>query len=331
MVSLTYFDYKREVENLKTDIFAQMRLCSFDLKCPKFELDFEQKSDVKPIFLYENSDGLVSYFQFLNQKDRLLSIKYPIEKFNQEKIEVLSSIAFKFLLYEIILAFISFLFSYYSLKPIKNALITIEEFIKDILHDVNTPITTIALNSALLVKDEKNSKKIEKINKAIKKIVSIQDNLKSYLAKMPTQEEEFDLRELIIEQKSFTASIYPNIKWKINNQTIRLKTNRELILRIISNLISNAAKYNKRDGEIIITIIKNKNILLIEDTGKGIKNPSKVFERFYKEGERGTGIGLHIVKKFCNELGIKIDIRSELDRGTIIRLNLSKVSSYYKK
>lgn len=66
--------------------------------------------------------------------------------------------------------------------------------------------------------------------------------------------------------------------------------------------MSNACKYNTRNGKI--TIITRANKVIISNDSHGVKNPSKVFERFYKEGERGLGIGLHIVDKLSNQLGI---------------------------
>ena len=66
-------------------------------------------------------------------------------------------------------------------------------------------------------------------------------------------------------------------------------------------------------------------LLLIKDSGRGIDNVKKVFERYYKESERGLGIGMHIVKKLCDALGIGIRIESEPGKGTIVALDLGKV------
>lgn len=68
---------------------------------------------------------------------------------------------------------------------------------------------------------------------------------------------------------------------------------------------------------------QEKKLLSIKDSGKGIANPSKIFNRFYKEQERGIGIGLHIVKKLCDELKIGIDVKSELGVGTTFTLKLT--------
>ncbi len=302
-----------------------MRLCSFDLQCPEFHVDFKKKDGTKPLFLYETPNGLISYFEFFGSKDTFIAIQYPKEKFHQKKNSILQEMAGEFLLYEILVAILSLLFSFYAISPMKNALITIEEFIKDILHDINTPITTIALNSSLLNQDSKNSEKINKIQHAIKRIMDMQENMRTYLGDMSSQKETFDLRTLLLEQERYCEGVHTDIEWHIDRQTMRLKTNKKLFGRIVTNLLSNALKYNKKNGEVRIHIYPEESILEISDSGVGIKNTDRVFERFYKEQERGTGVGLHIVKKLCDELGIGISVESSVGIGTTFHLNLKNI------
>jgi signal transduction histidine kinase len=119
---------------------------------------------------------------------------------------------------------------------------------------------------------------------------------------------------------------YPNIEFKIDFQNRYILTNRDAFSRIIDNLLTNAAKYNKPDGRVEVSYDSKTDTLHILDTGKGIKNPKRIFDRFYKEQERGLGIGLHIVKKLCEELDIKISVKSELGVGSNFSLNLSKLT-----
>ena len=100
---------------------------------------------------------------------------------------------------------------------------------------------------------------------------------------------------------------------------MQISANRDAIIRILDNLISNAAKYNKTDGEVRVTV--SNETVSIEDTGKGIKNVDKVLQRYYKEQDRGIGLGLHIVNKLCNELNIGMNIHSQINSGTKIILN----------
>jgi signal transduction histidine kinase len=87
--------------------------------------------------------------------------------------------------------------------------------------------------------------------------------------------------------------------------------------------MSNASKYNKDEGTVKV-VLKNK-LLTIEDSGVGIKNPQEIFQRYYKEGNKGIGIGLHIVQKLCEELNINIKVESSLDVGTKFTLDLTKL------
>ena len=59
---------------------------------------------------------------------------------------------------------------------------------------------------------------------------------------------------------------------------------------------------------------------------RSINNPKRIFDRFYKEQDRGIGIGLHIVKKLCDELGIKISVDSKLESSTTFSLDISKLT-----
>jgi len=74
-----------------------------------------------------------------------------------------------------------------------------------------------------------------------------------------------------------------------------------------------------------VNIFLDQQTLMIKDSGIGMLNPSKIFERFYKEQDRGIGIGMHIVKKLCDELSIDIKIESREKNGTEIMLDLSQV------
>ena len=75
----------------------------------------------------------------------------------------------------------SILFSFYALYPLRNALRLTQEFVKDILHDVNTPISTMRLNLSLLQEEIGENNKIKRIERGIENILLLQENLKSHL------------------------------------------------------------------------------------------------------------------------------------------------------
>jgi signal transduction histidine kinase len=125
------------------------------------------------------------------------------------------------------------------------------------------------------------------------------------------------------ERVGFIEMNYKDVMYMVEVPHVVIETNRDAFSRIIDNLLSNAGKYNKKDGKVTIRFLDEK--LIIEDTGKGIINTKRVFERFYKEQERGIGIGLHIVQKLCEELDIDIELDSTVGVGTVFRLNLHKL------
>jgi signal transduction histidine kinase len=106
---------------------------------------------------------------------------------------------------------------------------------------------------------------------------------------------------------------------------------RDLAL-LVRNLIDNAIRYSHRGGQVTIEVDSNDDevTLRISDTGIGIpsRDVSRIFERFYRVDRArsretgGTGLGLAIVKHVVENHGGKIEVESELGRGTTFRIRL---------
>lgn len=114
-------------------------------------------------------------------------------------------------------------------------------------------------------------------------------------------------------------------------QDILINADKEDIHRLFSNLLDNAIKYNKTGGEIEITMRGNEKIVIIKDTGIGIKEQdvSRIFERFYRVDNsrlenniEGSGLGLSIVKHICESYGYKISVKSVFSSGTTFVVTL---------
>lgn len=323
---LFYINYTKETQTLDEQLFSKMRVCSFDLKCEQFKIDFIEAKEQKLYTLYKNENELNSYYPIPNSKKYIMSLNLDAKSYTLELQKLKKSGLWNFFTTLGIVFILSILFSIYALSPLRNALLLTQEFIKDILHDFNTPITSLRLNSAMLKYEIGENEKVERIEQSVENILNLQEHLRSYLHNHSLQKERFDLKTVIQTQIYILEKNYPDIKFNINLKTQYLLTNRDAIIRIIDNLLTNAAKYNKPYGSVDIRYDTASNNLYISDTGKGIKNPKLIFERFYKEQERGLGVGLHIAKKLCDELDIKIGVNSELNRGTEFILNLSKLT-----
>ncbi|WP_457749674.1 sensor histidine kinase [Sulfurimonas sp.] len=321
--ALFILNYQKELQTLDARIFSNMRLCSFSLKCNDFGLDFVPKKKYELYKLYKDNESLSAYFSIPNSKKNSLKVYLPKEKYMQ-KVEILrKSLFVDFLIVVAIIGILSFLFALYALSPLRKALHVTEEFIKDILHDFNTPLATLRLNVSMLGRETGENPKIHRIEKSVQNILNLQANLRAYLQSHATQKEQFDLQKLLKERVALIQSNYQYVHFTVEVRPLSLHVNKDAFTRIIDNLLSNAAKYNKKNGTVLLRC--KDNILQIKDSGKGIKNPQRVFERFYKEQDRGIGIGLHIVQKLCEETVIDISLQSEVNKGTTFSLNLKNI------
>ncbi len=317
---IAYLYYKEQKHILNTNILLEMREYNYNFKSKKFIVDIvDIKKDKKYFILYFNDKNSVySLFPISSIKNKSLKIIYPIKKYN-EKIELIKDKIFLlFILSIIFLLVFSFVSSLYTLYPMKKALEILDEFFKDIVHDLNTPITSILLNSKFISKTNP-SQEIEKIELSARRISDLYKNFE-FIAHgfVDKHKDNIDLTSLINQRVNYFKQIYPNINFVLEVIKIEKNLDKNSFMRIIDNIISNSCKYNKPKGNIFIKL--NSNELIIEDTGIGMHNPQKIFERYYKETNRGIGIGMNIVKKLCIENNFKIIIDSKLGIGTKIIL-----------
>ena len=330
-----YREYQNEVKNLEQTIAYNMNICNFNTDddqyaCFNYTIDFFnkkkdtytllflEKKEKKPNTIYKENNEFYQYYPIPNTEELHLKISYPASLY-QSKIKVFKSErTIEFLFSSLGVLLLTLLFSFYSLSPLRHAFKLTQEFIKDILHDFNTPISSLLLNVKTLPKTKESYDKINRIEQSLNTILSLQENLKSYLKQDLKQNEKIELLKLVKERIEPLQSLYPTINFTVLGKPLTIESNQASINRILDNLFSNAAKYNQKNGDVKVLI--RENTLILSDTGKGIKYANKIFDRFYKEHERGLGIGLHIVKKLCDELNIKIKVSSKLGEGTTFLL-----------
>ena len=101
---------------------------------------------------------------------------------------------------------------------------------------------------------------------------------------------------------------------------------RRALRSILDNLLSNALRYTPPDGEILLAAEEIKEFVqfTVRDTGRGIEAErlSSVFDRFNAFSDRGTGMGLALVRRLVESLGGQIAVESKLDHGTTFRFTL---------
>ncbi len=294
-----YNYYKIEEEHLSEQLFLEMKNYSFNFDDERFNMAIVPKAEENQLYeLYFDEQNLYILTPFLEQNSTL-AILYPLSSYQQKLNEVRKDILLQALLLSLISAFLSFIFALYALSPIQESLRLLEEFIKDIIHDLNTPITSILINLKMMEKSEET----ESIEQSTKAISMLHKNLDIYLKNSKLESEKFMLSEVLNEQVEFFQPLYDHLNWILKLEDRVIYSNKNALSRIIYNLLSNACKYNTSNGFIHIES-RNKK-LIISNQSHGIKHPERIFERFYKESERGLGIGLHIVDKLTKELEIE--------------------------
>ncbi len=221
----------------------------------------------------------------------------------------------------------------------------LDELTYIISHDLQEPLRMITSYVQLLNKrygDKLDENAREYIKYAVdgsNRLKKMMDDLLTYsrIGKPEVTPEEIDLAELVEKVKQTLRSKYPannyTIKFAAEKQIVLL-ADRDLLIKLIYNLLDNSLKFNHKESqEIRISLDENENewILSFSDNGMGIDKEyhGKVFGIFQKlhnhEEYPGSGIGLAICEKIAGKHGGKIWIDSVLDEGSTFYVSINKV------
>jgi len=215
------------------------------------------------------------------------------------------------LLLLLVFAFLSYKLAKNALKPLQESILTLDKFAKDLIHDLNTPVTSIKLNMKLLEKKEECSQNLafQRVKKSVETISELHENLTILLQEETFQLQEVNLCKITQEILQTQQQIYPDIRFTQECSNFTVKLNERAIKQILQNIIANACKYNVANGYVKITI--KENSLYIQNSGPKIVNPEKIFERSYSSDKRSSGIGLDIVNRLAMAMNIKIEVKSD--------------------
>lgn len=222
------------------------------------------------------------------------------------------------------------LLSFYFLNsfsvPFKHVNEKLDDFIKESMHEINTPLSIINVNVDLFDSIHGKNKYFNRIKSATKSLATIYNDM-DYLIKQNRVDYKNELIclddyvqdrveyfELICQLKNITLKLSVHTKTHIIFNPTKLQ-------RIIDNTLSNAIKFSHKNSTIEVTIkeAEEGNVSLsFRDYGQGIKNPEKIMGRYYREDEykNGFGIGMSIVKSIIDEADITLEIKSKLSQGS---------------
>lgn len=218
-----------------------------------------------------------------------------------------------------------------AMEPLKEYVDHLDRFSKETLHELNLPINTITANLSMLRKtneDEKSIKRLDRIEMATVMLKERYNEL-DYLIKKQIQRESietFDLSDLIHERLSFLKPLYPQVEWKLTDGSYLVTLDRIGFAKVIDNLVDNGVKYSASPASIHIALDENK--LSITDQGCGMDEMTlvRIFERYYQcdATMAGYGIGLGLVKRYCDRYKIGLHVHSKLGEGTCVTLELNR-------
>jgi len=202
---------------------------------------------------------------------------------------------------------------------------------KNIIHELNIPLSTIKANSAMLKKslrDEKSLKRLQRIDDSSVRLKRLYDELVYSINRQihPIEKEKFDIKEIIEERVEIFKEQRRN-SFEISVDSYTIEADKIGFEQLFDNLISNGMKYSQKDTTISVKL--DNGLLTIEDRGIGMSATEllSIYERYYQSNsnKEGQGIGLSLVREYCDEQNIKIDIKSQPNIGTQITLSLIDV------
>jgi len=285
-----------EVAHFDTDFFVK------DMKCYTVTEDASAHLGVKYIVLKESD--LANSLQALRFK-------------------IIGYLVLSFILMGVVGYFLGRLF----LQPVREQIESLDKFISDTTHELNTPISAILMTIQSIKGVE--PKKMKRLEASAKRLSTMYGSLTYRLEGGVEPSEELCLASIVEERIEFIKELIDSkrLHIELDLEATKIYMPKHSVHRLIDNLISNAIKYSDV-GDTITVTLKN-NILSVKDTGIGIdeKMQEDIFRRYYRVGDErgGFGIGLSIVVSICKKYKIKLGLKSKKGEGSTFKLTFPKI------
>ena len=204
-----------------------------------------------------------------------------------------------------------------------------------VAHDIRNPLAIILLQAEALaemhVSDNETQEHLSFIKRNAKRINHTVSTLMVFQQENLNMKEIINLEDILIEAID-NASLKESMKMgqiKINLEPVSLKGNRDLLIRMIENLLRNAYESHIEDIIDIKVSGEFKNstyIFSVSDSGIGIDDPEEIFKPFFTTKNYGTGLGLQVVKDAAMRHSAELSVQENSTGGTTFIVNFNVFS-----
>ena len=219
------------------------------------------------------------------------------------------------------------------------------DLIAEFVHELRTPLASLSTATYLLLRPEMSREQRDQIvNNIHSETLRLNSLASSFLdlarlesGRVQFRKTRFSMADLLYESRDvmMTKAQETNVQIRVDvpNDMPLMEADRDKIKQVMLNLMSNAIKYNRINGSVIVTgnFTEAEQSIIIQDTGIGIpeESISHLFEKFYRVREHenkasGTGLGLSICKQIIQGHNGSIEVKSKMGVGTSFTIHFPR-------
>lgn len=220
------------------------------------------------------------------------------------------------------------------INRLDHAFQTEKQFTSDMSHELRTPVSVILSQCELALEDEQDKEEyVEALQRIQRQGNKMSDMINDmlHMTRMEQRKEHIPLEKLnyselcisMCEDMQLLKEQNISLAWDIQND-IYIEGNKELLRRLLMNLIHNAYRYGKENGHIYVTLLENTEeiLLCVKDDGIGIPQEKLpyIWQRFYQidssRSIKGSGLGLAMVDEIAQLHQGYMEVKSEVNKGS---------------
>jgi signal transduction histidine kinase len=205
-------------------------------------------------------------------------------------------------------------------------------------HEFKTPLATILTSTTLIgkyIQAEEQPQREKHLKRISDTVLNLTNLLNEFLSIGRLEEGKIQPRPELFSLNILLQEVVAEMQSQCQEgKSIRLEgkeigevlLDKDMVRNILLNLLSNAIKFSPADAVILVSCVQvgQEIQIKVQDKGIGISKEDQehLFERFFRgrnaDNIKGTGLGLHIVQRYVQLLGGRIEVESQLNKGTII-------------